>query len=90
MATNRDITVAEAERRALAISRPDPDGEVLRKEVAAYLSAALDKAKALILEKSDLDCEEELMAAFHVRAALNSAFDVMASYYDRDEAHDAE
>lgn len=81
MATNRDSD-----------SRPDADGETLRKEVEAYLSEALDKAKALIMEKSALDCEDELMAAFAVRAALLNAHAViedMPRYDTLDEAHDA-
>jgi len=83
-----DITVAEAERAALAItagSKPDEEGEVLRKRVVRYLNAARTEAKRLIMEKSELDCESELMAAFHVRAALNAAVEVMDSFYARDE-----
>ena len=79
MATNRD-------------SRPDADGETLRKEVEAYLSEALDKAKALIMEKSALDCEDELMAAFQVRACLLNAFAAIEDppqYLDLDEARDS-
>jgi len=81
MATNRD-----------GDSMPDPDGEVLRKQVAAYLSKALGKAKALIMEKSDLDCDYELMAAFRVRAALLTAYaaiEDMPQYDDLDEARDS-
>ena len=81
MATNRD-----------GDSRPDADGEALRKEVEAYLGEALDKAKALIMEKSALDCEEELMAAFAVRAALLNAYaaiEDMPQYDDLDDARDS-
>jgi len=79
MATNRDSD-----------SMPDPDGEVLRKQVAAYLrKALLGKAKALIMEKSDLDCDYELMAAFRVRAALLDAYAAMEDMPQYDDLGDA-